>query len=242
MSDCYNSIELMLKQKNEAQFVELFQKSLTDKKYISRTEVPTAHGVADLVLVRPLDRKIAIRLSHDQHFQLTSESYFQVLNNLPDVHKRKRGVSIEDLSSKVNISKSYLKQKVLKKLMEEGFVVNEETGYFKINGWLPLASKVIAYEAKLYDWKQGLYQANRYRYFADETYLLMPAETIHRARIEEFEATGVGLISYDMASNKRRVIVKSGQHRQDLDIMRRYTVMEHFLDQMLTSKVSHPAL
>lgn len=242
MKNCYTSIELMLKQKNEAQFVELFQKSLTDKKFISRTEVPTAHGIADLVLVRPLDKKVAIRNSHAQRYQLTNESYFQVLSNLPDVHKHKKGISIQDLSDKVPISNSHLKQKVLKRLIQEGFVVNEETGYFKINGWLPLASKVIAYEAKLYDWKQGLYQANRYRYFADETYLLMPAETVHRAKIEEFEATGVGLISYDMATNKRHIIVKAGQHKQDLDMMRRYTVMEYFLEQMLKSKASHPAL
>lgn len=194
------------------------------------------------MLVRPLDKKIAIRQSHDQRFQLTSESYFQVLNNLPDIHKRKRGLDIKDLASKVNISDSYLKQKVLKKLIEEGFVVNKDTGYFKINGWLPLASKVIAYEAKLYDWKQGLYQANRYRYFADETYLLMPAETVHRAKIEEFEATGVGLVSYDMTANKSKVIIKPSTSKEAFDVMRRYTVMEYFLEQMLTSKASRPVL
>ncbi|HPF30821.1 MAG TPA: hypothetical protein PLO25_00725 [Candidatus Saccharibacteria bacterium] len=242
MRDCYTPNELMLKQKNEAQFVELFQISLTDEKFISRTEVPTAHGIADLVLVKPLDKKVAIRQSHEQVYNLTNENFFQVLDNLPDRHKRKKGITINDLTSRVHISDSYLKHKVLKKLIEEGFVVNEDTGYFKINGWLPLASKVIAYEAKLYDWKQGLYQANRYRYFADETYLLMPAETVHRAKVEEFERTGVGLVSFDMSTSRKCVIVKAGKHKDDLDLMRRYTVMEYFLDQMLTNRAHLRAL
>lgn len=242
MRDCYNSNELMLKQKNEAQFVELFQRSLTDEKFLSRTEVSTAHGIADLVLIKPLDKKVAIRHSHEQVYKLTNESFFQVLDNLPDRHKRKKGITINDLVSRVHISDSYLKHRVLKKLIEEGFVVNEDSGYFKINGWLPLASKVIAYEAKLYDWKQGLYQANRYRYFADETYLLMPAETVHRAKVEEFERAGVGLVSFDMSTNTKCVVVKAGLHKNDLDLIRRYTVMEHFLDQMLTNKAYLRAL
>lgn len=230
----YNGIKLMLSQINEARFVELFEQSFQNTNYISKREVSTTHGVADLVLVRPLDKKVAIRQSHKQQYKLINESYFAVLECLPDLHRSKKGRSFQELAGKVNISKSYLKQKVIKKLVEEGFVVDEEAGYFKINGWLPLASKVIAYEAKLYDWQQGLHQANRYRYFADEAYLVMPAQTVHRARPEQFESIGIGLVSFDAETGKRKILVSPNLHKKDLDLHRRFTVMEQFLDQMFT--------
>jgi len=238
----YNGIELMLKQISEAQFVDLFEQTFQNTKYLSKKEVATTHGVADLVLVRPVDKKVAIRTAHKQQYKLTNESYFTVLDCLPDRHKSKKGISFQEIAKRANVSRSYLKQTIIKKLISEGFVVDEENGYFKINGWLPLASKVVAYEAKLYDWKQGLLQANRYRYFADESYLVMPYQTIHRAQVAHFERIGVGLVAFDPDTGRKKTIVKSNLDKRSLDLPRRYTVMEHFLDQMLTGKVAHRAL
>lgn len=54
---------------------------------------------------------------------------------------------------------------------------------------------LISVEAKLTDWKSGLYQALRYKFFSNKTFLAYPENLIHRINLEMFEVNGVGLIS-----------------------------------------------
>jgi hypothetical protein len=55
---------------------------------------------------------------------------------------------------------------------------------------------VVAIEAKLSDWTKGLYQASRYRQFANRTYLLLDENGLRRALKSRaaFERAQVGLI------------------------------------------------
>jgi len=58
------------------------------------------------------------------------------------------------------------------------FISNEaeDKYYYKINGWIPMAKEIIAIEAKLKNWRRGIAQANRYKTFANKTYLAIPVE------------------------------------------------------------------
>ncbi len=64
--------------------------------------------------------------------------------------------------------------------------------------------KLVAFEAKLKDWRKGLQQAFRYRYFADKSILVMPADSINAAvsNLDHFRELEVGLWSFDKASGK----------------------------------------
>lgn len=64
--------------------------------------------------------------------------------------------------------------------------------------------KLIAFEAKLKDWKKGLRQAFRYRYFADKSILVMPRDAIHPAlaNISHFEELEVGLWDFDKQTGR----------------------------------------
>lgn len=64
--------------------------------------------------------------------------------------------------------------------------------------------KLVAFEAKLKDWKKGLQQAFRYRYFADKSVLVMPAEAIRAAltNLAQFEDLEVGLWGFDKQSGR----------------------------------------
>jgi hypothetical protein len=61
----------------------------------------------------------------------------------------------------------------------------------------PIASRVIAVEAKLTDWRGGAIQAMRYLDFANEAYLAMPSRRIESLleRPNQLEGLGLGLIA-----------------------------------------------
>jgi hypothetical protein len=59
--------------------------------------------------------------------------------------------------------------------------------------------KLVAFEAKLKDWKKGLQQAFRYRYFADKSVLVMPNDYVRPAltNLGQFVELEVGLWSFE---------------------------------------------
>lgn len=61
---------------------------------------------------------------------------------------------------------------------------------------------VTAIEAKLKDWRKGLQQASRYRYFANRALLVLPPEATRVALgfLETFRSLNVGLWEFDPAS------------------------------------------
>lgn len=66
--------------------------------------------------------------------------------------------------------------------------------------------KVIAVEVKLKDHINGLIQARRYQYFADESYLAILKEAEKNINFEEFNKHNIGVILFDNKSNKIEVI------------------------------------
>jgi hypothetical protein len=56
-----------------------------------------------------------------------------------------------------------------------------------------------AFELKLRDWRKGIVQAYRYRYFCDRSIVVLPRDVADRAskRLELFASLDVGLWSFD---------------------------------------------
>jgi hypothetical protein len=61
------------------------------------------------------------------------------------------------------------------------------------------SNSLIAFEAKLSNWKRAFLQAYRSTAYANRTYVLLPMQTAHRAlrAQEEFEFRGIGLCAFD---------------------------------------------
>jgi hypothetical protein len=59
--------------------------------------------------------------------------------------------------------------------------------------------QVTAFELKLRDWRKGIVQAYRYRYFCDSSIVVLPDDVAERAskRLELFGSLDVGLWSFD---------------------------------------------
>ncbi len=63
-----------------------------------------------------------------------------------------------------------------------------------------LHTSLLAFEAKLTDWRQAIQQAYRYRYYADSAFVLLPAKNasaaLRNGRL--FETFGIGLWTFDV--------------------------------------------
>lgn len=64
--------------------------------------------------------------------------------------------------------------------------------------------KLVAFEAKIRDWKKGFQQAFRYKYFADQSILVMPNNLLQPAisHIEIFRTNNIGLWGFEAESGK----------------------------------------
>jgi hypothetical protein len=64
--------------------------------------------------------------------------------------------------------------------------------------------RLVAFEAKLTDWRRAFLQAYRSTAYANLTYVLLPAAVAHRAfaHKDEFEFRGIGLCAFDGRSIK----------------------------------------
>lgn len=198
---------------NEKAFVKQLEGVFKTEGFFSRKEVGVGYGVADLVLIRKekVDRKrCQKRLDYRQLTPLMKDGYFKVLKHIPDCEGGNSPISIEKLIERTHFSKAFLKYEILKSLEKRNYIKQEgENFYFKINGWLPITNEIIAIEAKMKDWKRGFTQANRYKLFADRVYLAVPKEIAHLVDRDLLRHHEVGLISFDAATNKKKMLIPS---------------------------------
>lgn len=215
---------------NEALFVEQLQQYYKNKNTLTLTEVNFSYGVADLVLLDINHKKFGLRKKREQWNTLLNRKYFEILSVLPDIDDNLAPISINEMVSKSGISQSYIRSYILKDLIAGGFVKSIDKGYVKVNGWVPIAEKVTAIEAKLSDWKRGIWQAQRYLNVANAAYLAMPPDYIHRVDTKECEKAGIGLICFDPITHDFNELVKPIDLPASDPPIRNY-VTELFLDE-----------
>lgn len=192
----------------EALFVKKLESYFAAKGFFTRREVGVGYGVADLVLFKPNKQKVLKRIGHRQHSKLLNENYFKVLSLIADSETKNDPTHIDDIQTNISISSSTLRYKVLPTLKKRGYIKDLGDGYYlKINGWLPIGKELVAIEAKLHDWKKGLKQAVRYKAFAHRVYLAVPPNAARNAEKSLLRKYGVGLIRFDVASGKYKVLV-----------------------------------
>jgi len=157
---------------NEALFVEQLQKFYENKNKLTLREVNFSYGRPDLVILDIDKKKFKLREKRKQFSALLNRKFFEVLAIMPDVDDENViPIKLNEISEKSGISQSYIRSSILSELKKGGFVKQIDSGYVKVNGWVPIAKSVTAIEAKLSDWKGGVWQANRYSNVADKVYL-----------------------------------------------------------------------
>lgn len=210
----------------EKVFVDQLEQWYINNGFLTKREVNAGHGIADLVVTKLDKNQCNKRLKHGQITPLLKDKYFQALKYIPDVETQKKPVDIEYLVHKTKLSKNFLKYDALRTLEEHKYIITiNKTTYMKVNGWAPLAREVIAIEAKLKDWNQGVLQAIRYNSFADYIYLAIPnGDNVDRERLKKF---GVGLLVINPDNQEPTVVLKAKKQNVISNSKRNY-VLEHF--------------
>jgi hypothetical protein len=225
----------------ETAFVEKLKRSFIEKGFLARQEIGVGYGVADLVLIRKSKinaRHVALRQSYRQTSPLLKEEYFRALSFIPDKPNK---TSIETLVKRTHLSRSFLKYSILRTLQKRGYIKSDgKSYYFKINGWVPLASELIAVEAKMRDWKRGLVQANRYKVFANRVYLAVPSSIQHLVDRQMLRKHRIGLISFDTKNNTKRILFPAESNKFIIPSKSNFAA-EHFWNKSGMREVCSPA-
>lgn len=86
---------------------------------------------------------------------------------------------------------------------------------------------LVAFEAKLTDWRRAFLQAYKNTAYANLAYVLLPEKVVHRALRdrEEFEFRGIGLCSFD--GKEVRILIEASEQEPLLQWLRN-RAHEHF--------------
>ncbi|MGI8420011.1 MAG: hypothetical protein ACR2LN_05215 [Candidatus Levyibacteriota bacterium] len=155
-------------------------------------EFSAGYGIADLVFAPNFSFKKNLL----NRKPLTSFNSLKILLTLDDQKPYKLSELIDTfphltLSEIKKQLKTLINSKYLQKVSKDLYVktlVKEQMN--------PI-NKIIAVEVKLNDHKNGLMQARRYQYFADESYLAILKESEKNINFDEFNRYNIGLILFD---------------------------------------------
>lgn len=177
------------------------------------SEVASGYGVADLVFFN-FDKKIIEERVKRKLSPIEQTNLLRILLELQR-YGNNESINITTLLKKA----PFTKEDVITYLIENKFLVsdplNPDGKIFKKGvGYENGLQDVVAIEAKLKDWKRGLYQAYRYRSYADKSYLAVYTRAIKSPlqHIDEFKKYNVGLIEVRDDSIKVHYRPKKERH------------------------------
>lgn len=196
------------------ELIEILQKDY-NIKYIVR-ELKNGKNIADVVCSKEIERDFTI-------FDEYIESYYYFNEIL--THKK---LNIEEL----NITNKELMKKFktfLKKLEKEGYI-NLTNDKIEVIKKVDIASKnVMAIEAKLTDWKSGLYQAMTYKQYSDYVYVAIDESCYSHVDRQLFKDNNVGLFLVGKGYAKK-VITPKKEKRFKKDI--KFYMIDKFLSNL----------
>ncbi len=155
-------------------------------------EVNLWYWIPDIVIV---NKKTSIWKIRDKAL-----SVFDI--SILDIIKKEKEINLYDLIDLTKSSKSKVNGS-LSVLIDENIILNNGNDNFTFENYDSIISECIAIEVKLKNWQRALNQAHRYKWFANESYVLLPESNINPAlkQLELFEKFNVWLLSFNIKWN-----------------------------------------
>lgn len=158
-------------------------------------EFSSGLGIADLVFAKKIIKRNSVLQDFEAMYYLSE--YF---------NKKMSKIIVEDFIV-VNSLKKNKAYQAINFLKLNNLLKDHMDGSFCFKGsFKPSVNEFYSIEAKLKDWKQGLYQALRYKNYSHKTFLAISAEFIHRVDKSLLIENNVGLISVNVDS--ARIIIQ----------------------------------
>ncbi|MEQ8954231.1 MAG: hypothetical protein RL120_08870 [Gammaproteobacteria bacterium] len=179
--------------KTEFELVKFFETTAVSSLTLDSTGIVTefsvSSGIADIVFYE-------LRKDWERSIPLSgiSNKWAYTLKALP----YRKSFSTSEFTEITGVTRRTALN-VLQNFSEKGWCdySKPNEAWVKIRQPTPIANKFYAIEAKLKDWKRALYQATRYKLYAQESWVLMDHDSINPAidNIDEFKLNNIGLCS-----------------------------------------------
>lgn len=169
---------------------EFFNERLNQS--LSVEELNTGIGIADIVFTDKIYKR-------DYYF----DNFELLFHTLTLINRRNKKIYEIDFTTR--FSKKQINSIIEKYLSLELIEEYDSEYYYVKNKLTPTITEFYAIEAKLKDWKSGLYQAMRYKNFAQKSFLALSSEYIHRVDKNLLIENNIGLIS--VAIENTRIII-----------------------------------
>lgn len=163
-------------------------------------EFGTGWGICDLVGCRFDQNRVLHRTQRRQRQPLGSAEAIRLYSVLPDADNTPRGAGIKALCRRLGpYTQEQRVERMLARLVETNHAIRTKNGcYQKINGWAPLAERLVAVELKLHRWTDVFWQAKSNQVFAPESLVALPLPDAMRAAGgtfgDELRYHGIGLL------------------------------------------------
>lgn len=174
--------------KVEKDMIPVLQKFLSEryKTEYFVSEFDSGNGIADLVFSFDMDTLNEKELLLDYEALFLIHKYLNRKNKKVYASKFKKKTSLEKKKFDY-LFKKLVEMGILEALSDETYVVREK--------YAPPVKKIFSIEAKLHDWKNGFYQALRYKAYSHKSYLAISEEFAHRVDLELLRENNIGLIA-----------------------------------------------
>lgn len=172
---------------------DYFGKQFRINEMDSETEISAGFGIADVVFFQLNDDVVATRKTLPLE-PIQSEGIIKTLLLI----KNKKRVSLTYLVDNLPFSEKELRYRILRFLEDHSLIYKAGDDDYRINYNYNIGlNHSVAVEAKIKDWQRGLYQAYRYKWFANLSYLALYKDFIEQPRknLHLFEKLNVGLLS-----------------------------------------------
>jgi len=185
--------------KLESQMTVPVRRWLHSRGLRTRTEYAAPWGICDVVGVELDPVRVGERLQLGQTRTIGPLERVALLRRIPG--SARRAVSRESLRRDFagRLPPAAL-DRHLERLIADRFVIATPSGALRrVDGWVPLHSRIVAVELKLGRFAEVLRQAAANRSFADESFVALPAEAARRLASERglapFARLGVGVLA-----------------------------------------------
>ncbi len=179
-------------------FLSEINMRINPTEYNIGEEFRSQYGVPDLLFYN-FDNAILKKRLNNNIKPVQSK---EVIKTLLLIQNRKK-ITLSFLQESLPFNKEILKNKVIKFLLDNNYLnktLNDCDSYWVgENIYKTVMGNMYAVEAKVSNWKRGFYQAYRYKWFSNFSFLAMHSKYIRPAKnqLGLFEKYNIGLISVD---------------------------------------------
>lgn len=208
---------------NEKALVEKLVNDLQEKygtQYIVK-ELRSGNNIADIVCATDLERT-----------NIVFDEYYNAYFYFNSIYKHKKICLDEFMLSNEKANRKFYH--FLKELEELGYIKIDNNYITTIKKVDAVTKNIIAIEAKLADWRAGLEQAVRYKQYANEVYVALSSENVHKVDRQQFINLNIGLMS--VSDGKLKIVIRAKRQQvEKLDVQ--FYMADRFLRQLKFSEL-----